>query len=57
MKRKNKICFELVFTKETNSSRAGKITDFWKFIDSQNQIQPYKLENNSKSKMLNIFNF
>lgn len=49
MSRKNKVCMELIFSKTTSDSEARKVREFWKLIDSQNELQPYEVEQGLKS--------
>ena len=50
MSKKNKVCMELVFSKTISDSEATKVREFWKFIDSQNEIKPYVVQNYLESK-------
>ncbi|XP_033228959.1 uncharacterized protein LOC117180573 [Belonocnema kinseyi] len=52
MSQKNKVCIELTFSKTTSDSEARKVREFWKLIDSQNELQPYEVEKNVKSPKL-----
>lgn len=54
MNEKNSSCMELIFMKTTSKSEAEKINNFWKFIDSQNDIKPYVIKETSGNKFLKI---
>lgn len=51
---RNNVFTELIFTKTTSKSEAKKINEFWKFIESQNDIKPYVVEKKVMSEFLNI---
>lgn len=34
----------IVFSKETSASKLAKAKEFWKFIDAQSDLQPYKVK-------------
>ncbi|XP_043475106.1 uncharacterized protein LOC122506825 [Leptopilina heterotoma] len=45
----NKVFTEIIFTKTTSKSEAKKINEFWKLIDSQNDIKPFVVEKKLKN--------
>ncbi|XP_029168217.1 uncharacterized protein LOC114938416 isoform X2 [Nylanderia fulva] len=40
--REKPACMEFVFVREDSESRQEKVKAFWKFLDSQNCLQPHK---------------
>lgn len=48
---------ELIFTKTTSKSEAEKINEFWKFIESQDDIKPYQVEKKADGEFLKNYIF
>ncbi|XP_057337789.1 uncharacterized transmembrane protein DDB_G0281039-like [Microplitis mediator] len=36
----------IVFSKETSASKLAKVKEFWKFINTQSDLQPHKTKGN-----------